>query len=82
MRMHPAGGDSKVRLATLEQPSDLLQVDGSNVADRDLPFVGVAYGLSNIGLSIPEAFTPDQVPPMLDWTERRERLDRDDIYAK
>ena len=49
---------------------------------QNLPFIAVAYGLSNIGLSIPEALTPDEVPPMPDPTELRIRLDRHDIYAK
>jgi hypothetical protein len=47
-----------------------------------LPFVTVTYGLSNIGLSIPEALTPDEVPPMPDRIERRNRLDHEDTYAK
>ena len=56
--------------------------DNKKVTIGELPFVTVAYGLSNIGLSIPEALTPDEVPPMPDRAERRNRLDREDIYAK
>ena len=70
---------------TLEQPLDLTRSDGSDgqkVTTGELPFITVAYGLSNIGLPIPEALTPDQIPPMPDKNERRERLDRDDIYGK
>ncbi len=69
-------------LAALEQPADLVRTDNKKVTIGELPFVTVAYGLSNIGLSIPEALTPDEVPPMPDRTERRNRLDREDIYAK
>jgi hypothetical protein len=82
MRHYTSGGNLAVDLAPLEQPFDLVQADNSKVAQRDLPFVSVAYGLSNIGLSIPEAHNPDEVPPMPDKNLSRERLDRDDIYAK
>jgi len=81
VRVHPGRGD-KVQLAVLEQPPDLTRADGQKVKTAELPLVTVAYGLSNIGLSIPEALTPDQVPPMPDKDERRNRLDRDDIYGK
>jgi hypothetical protein len=54
----------------------------THAAKYELPFLAVAYGLSNIGLSIPEVFTPDQIPPMPDLDEQRLRLDSDDIYAK
>jgi hypothetical protein len=57
-------------------------VDNINVPKNELPFVTVAYGLSYIGLSIPEAFTPDQIPPLPEMPKCRMRLDRDDIYAK
>jgi hypothetical protein len=69
-------------LAVLEQPADLVRADNKKVTIGELPFVTVAYGLSNIGLSVPEALTPGEVPPMPDRNERRNRLDREDIYAK
>jgi len=81
VRVHP-GYREALQLADLEPPADLLRADGAKVPRNELPFVIVAYGLSNIGLSIPEVFTPDQVPPLPRSTERRVRLDRDDIYAK
>lgn len=52
------------------------------VSKNELPFVAVAYGLSNIGLSIPEALTPDQIPALPNKREPQLRLDREDIYAK
>lgn len=81
VRVHPGTHDT-LTLAALEQPSDLVRADNSSLKEAELPFVTVAYGLSNIGLSIPEALTPDQIPPMPDIGEGRVRLDRDDIYAK
>src|ERR1700676_2740480 len=56
--------------------------DVVQISLTELPFIAVAYGLSNIGLSIPQAFTPDQIPPLPDKNERRLRLDRDEMYAK
>lgn len=79
--VHP-GRRQPLQLAPLEQPDDLAFPDGKRVPKNELPFVTVAYGLSNIGLSIPEAFTPDQMPPLPNMREHRARLDRDDIYAK
>ena len=81
VRVHP-GRHTPLQLATLEQPTDLIRSDGKRITGDELPFITVAYGLSNIGLSIPEALTPDQVPPMPDRNERRDRLDHEDIYAK
>lgn len=81
VRVHP-GRRTPLRLATLEQPTDLIRADNKRVTGEELPFITVAYGLSNIGLSIPEAFTPDEVPPMPDRIERIARLDHEDIYAK
>jgi len=80
-RVHP-GTREPLQRAVLEQPADLLRADNTKIAENELPFVTVAYGLANIGLSIPEAFTPDQIPPMPDRAQERMRLDRDDIYAK
>ena len=80
-RVHP-GLRTPLELALLESPTDLGHIDNTKVSKNELPFVAVAYGLSNIGLSIPEAFTPDQIPPLPDKNERRLRLDRDDMYAK
>jgi hypothetical protein len=81
VRIHP-GRRAPLRLATLEQPTDLVRPDDKRIGTDELPFVTVAYGLSNIGLSIPEAFTPDEIPPMPDQTGPRARIDHEDIYAK
>ncbi len=82
MRTHPSGANPHIQPTFLEPPPDLARTDGKKIHKDDLPFISVAYGLSNIGLSIPEAFTPDEVPPMPEPFERRIHLDRDDIYAK
>jgi len=79
--VHP-GRRTPLQQMKLEHPTDLIRSDNKQIAANELPFISVAYGLSNIGLSIPEAFTPDQVPPMPNQTERRVRLDHEDIYAK
>jgi len=81
-KVHPAGVNPMLQLVVLEQPPELVRADAAKVSKDELPFVTVAYGLSNIGLSIPEALTPDQVPPMREPTQRRKRLDHEDIYAK
>jgi hypothetical protein len=82
MRRHPSGANNHVEAAVLDPPPDLVRADGKRIHIDELPFAIVAYGLSNIGLSIPEAFTPDEVPPLPEPSERRLRLDKDDIYAK
>ena len=66
----------------LEPPPDLKRADNRAITAAQLPFASVAYGLANIGLSIPEALTPNQVDPMPLNQARRERLNWDDIYAK
>lgn len=81
IRVHPGLG-LPLELVPLEQPPDLISSDGKKITESELPFVTVAYGLSNIGFSVPEAFTPNEVPPMPDQMERRKRLDHEDIYAK
>jgi hypothetical protein len=74
-----SGLRERLELTVLEQPTDLLRGDNAKGPKNELPFVTVAYGLSNIGLSIPEAFTPDQIPPMPEMAGRGMRLNRDDI---
>lgn len=82
MHVHPSGANSHIRSAFLEPPPDLIRADGNSVHKTELPFIAVAYGLSNIGLSVPEAFAPDEVPSMPELHQRRFQLDREDIYAK
>jgi hypothetical protein len=48
----------------------------------DLPFLAVAYGLSNIGVAIPEIVIPTKLPAMRPPAQRRERLSHEDIYAR
>jgi len=48
----------------------------------DLPFVAVAYGLSAMGIIIPEISTPGEMPPMPPPSRGPGRLGRDDIYPK
>jgi hypothetical protein len=79
--VHP-GLNEPLQLAVLEPPADLMRADNTKVAKNELPFVAVAYGLSNIGLSIPEVLTPEQIAPLPDMRKERARLDKDDIYAK
>ena len=80
-RIHPASR-TQLEVALLEPPADLAHINNSKVSKNELPFLAVAYGLSNIGLSIPEALTPDQIPPLPDRNGPRLRLDRDDMYGK
>lgn len=82
MRLHPSGGNNHLKAASLEPPPDLVRADRRGIQEDELRFIMVAYGLSNIGLSIPEASAPYENPPLPDPSERRIRLDRDDIYAK
>jgi len=82
LRVHPAGGNIPIAPTALEPPPDIFRADGNSIVQGELPFAAVAYGLSNIDFSVPEAFTPDEVPSMPERNERRERLDRDDLYAK
>lgn len=66
----------------LSSPQDLRLHNGQRVLLHMLPFVQVAYGLSVIGLSIPEAKTPSEIPPLPKAETRVKFLDADDIYSK
>jgi len=79
--LHPLR-QSRLEIQQLEHADDLQMPNGSKIPREDLPFLTVAYGLSNIGLAIPEVETPDEVPPLPSFEVARTRLDRDDIYAK
>jgi hypothetical protein len=50
----------------LDMPDDLFtdDVDDPEPPTGALPFVAVAYGLSNLHIAVPEAETPDDVPPV------------------
>jgi hypothetical protein len=83
IRRHPMPDEHGfVRTVNLGHPDDLQMMDGTPVQPDDLPYVTVAYGLSNIGLAIPEAETPDQIPDLPPARPALKRLDLDDIYAK
>lgn len=79
--IHP-GTKHAVQLMPIEPPEDLFYLNGSRPTSDVMRFSAVAYGLSNIGMAIPEAHTPDQIPPMPDAQEIRRKIDREDIYAK
>jgi hypothetical protein len=53
VRMHPDDREP-LSLMTLEQPIDLVRADHKKITSEELPFVTVAYGLSNM-----EAFLPN-----------------------
>ncbi len=62
-------------------PSDLYPENGTSISATLLPFVNVAYGLSNLGLAVPEAETPDTIPNMVALSTQ-ERLRHEDIYGE
>ena len=76
----PQSPSVRLLASTVEQPPDLVLPRG--VGSESLPFLLVAYGLSALGLAIPEAHTPDEVPPITDAGQRLHQLELDDIYAK
>ncbi len=78
---HPANGQI-TPLMPLEPPDDLFNKDGSHPLPDQMRFSAVAYGLSHLGIAIPEAITPDDIPEMNDPREVRQRVERDDIYGK
>lgn len=65
----------------LERPTDLL-VDGRIVSRDELRFLLSAYGLSVLGLAIPEVGEADPLGPAERALQRRRRLEWDDAYAK
>lgn len=71
MALNKLGGGSQYSAQQLHRP-----------VMTDLPFLAVAYGLSNIGVAIPEVVTPTDLPAMRPPANRRQRLNHDDIYAK
>jgi hypothetical protein len=58
VRMHPDQREL-LSLMTLEQPSDLVRADYKDIAIEDLPFVTVAYGLSNVESYLPNPYSRD-----------------------
>jgi hypothetical protein len=58
VRTHPDQGEP-LSLMTLEQPTDLVRPDHSEIPSDELPFVTVAYGLSNIQTYLPNPYSRD-----------------------
>ena len=77
--VYPFDKTVRFRVQDLEAPPDLRTMDLNPVDREALPFVLVAYGLSQLGLAIPEVNTPDEVealPPM----RIRQLPDHEDLY--
>lgn len=77
---HPSDASITIPLRRLETPLDLTLENGSGISAEMLPFVIVAYGLSNLALAIPEAETPENIPPITPMTPRQ-RLTHEEIYG-
>lgn len=55
LRTHPDGGEP-ISLMALEQPFDLIRADRAKIASDELPFLTVAYGLSNMESYLPNPY--------------------------
>jgi hypothetical protein len=58
VRMHPDERES-LSVMTLEQPIDLVRADHKKITAEELPFVTVAYGLSNMESFLPNPYVRD-----------------------
>jgi|HubBroStandDraft_5_1064220.scaffolds.fasta_scaffold71508_1 hypothetical protein len=58
VRMHPDQREP-LSVMTLEQPTDLIRPDHREMTSDELPFVTVAYGLSNIKSFLPNPYSRD-----------------------
>ena len=58
VRMHPDQREP-LSLMTLERPTDLVRPDQKEITSDELPFVTVAYGLSNIKSFLPNPYSRD-----------------------
>ena len=77
--VYPFDQDVRLIIQDLEAPPDLRMMDLKPAPREVLPFVLVAYGLSQLGLAVPEVNTPDEIdalPPM----RVRKPLDHEDLY--
>lgn len=84
--IHDRATDNRAALSrrdeqALERPTD-LKVDGRPVPPDELRFLLSAYGLSVLGLAIPEVGEVDPLGPSERALQRRRRLEWDDTYAK
>jgi hypothetical protein len=78
---YPFDPGLRLNVQNLEVPPDLRTMELNPIGREQLPFVLVAYGLSVLGLAIPEVDTPDQVealPPM----RVRKLPDHEELYPK
>jgi hypothetical protein len=78
---HPNGHNISMPQRQSDVPPDLHLESGKNIPANLMPFVMVAYGLSNLGLAVPEAETPDVIPP-LSRMSVQERMSHEDIYGE
>jgi hypothetical protein len=78
---HPMGHGITMSHRQSDVPTDLSADRGAAVPADLLPFVMVAYGLSNLGLAVPAAETPDSIPPLRPMSAH-ERLSHMDIYGE
>lgn len=81
-REHPQSRSIRLPVEEMECPSDLELPGTKTVPKEALPFLTVAYGLSNLGLAIPEVRTPDEIEPLSSTEQRRMQFDHEDIYAR
>ena len=58
VRMHP-DQQEPLSVMTLEQPTDLVRADHREITNDELPFVTVAYGLSNMESFLPNPYSRD-----------------------
>ncbi len=82
LREHPQSPSKRLSVKEMESPPDLEFPGTQSVPKEALPFLTVAYGLSNLGLAIPEVRTPDEVDPLPSAENRRIQIDHEDIYTR
>ncbi len=58
VRMHPDRREP-LSVMTLEQPADLVRADHEKIRSEELPFLTVAYGLSNMESFLPNPYCRD-----------------------
>ncbi len=58
VRMHPDARE-QLSVMTLEQPTDMVRADHRKITSEELPFVTVAYGLSNMESFLPNPWCRD-----------------------
>jgi hypothetical protein len=75
VRMHPDEREP-LSVMTLEQPIDLVRADHKKITSEELPFVSVAYGLSNRESFLPNPYVRDTGRKRTDWHHLGEELSR------